>query len=159
MKTLILYASSHGTTAKVAKRFAESLPTESVALIDLKKTKKIDLSAYEQVVLGSSIHAGHGQRAMQQFCKKHLTELLQKRVVLFLSCLNPKEFEQSKKNAYPELLCHHAIAYHLTGGEYLIEKMNFIERFLVKKMVGVTETKSLLNEEAIANIVSVMKKM
>jgi menaquinone-dependent protoporphyrinogen oxidase len=157
MKTLILYASSHGTTAKVAKHIAESLPTESVTLINLKNTKKIDLSTYEQVVLGSSIHAGHGQRKMLQFCKKHLTELLQKRVVLFLSCLNPKEFEQSKQNAYPELLRHHATAYQLTGGEYLMEKMNFIERFLVKKMVGVTETKSLLNEKSIANIISVLK--
>jgi menaquinone-dependent protoporphyrinogen oxidase len=151
MKTVIIYATQHGTTEKVAKRIAKSLGDTQV--IALKYAKKIDLSSYETIILGSSIHAGRNQNSMQQFCRKHLPELLQKRVSLFLSCLNPKEFEQSKERAYPELLRKHAIVYELTGGEYLIEKMNFIERFLVKKMVGVTVSKSLLNEEGIDRLI------
>lgn len=147
MKTVIIYATQHGTTEKVAKRIAHEIGGADI--FSVKTAKKLDLSKYHTVILGSSIHAGRNQNSMQQFCKKHLPDLLQKPVGLYLSCLNPKEFEQSKTKAYPELLRKHAFAYELTGGEYLIENMNFIERFLVKKMVGVTESASLLNEEGI----------
>jgi menaquinone-dependent protoporphyrinogen oxidase len=157
MNTLILFASNHGTTAKVAEKIALALPNEKTTVINIKQVKKLDLNTYQQVILGSSIHAGRNQRIMQQFCKRHITELLQKRVGLFLSCLNPKEFEQSMQNAYPELLRKHAFAYELTGGEYLIENMNFIERILVKKMVGVTESKSLLNDEGIERLINAIK--
>jgi len=96
---------------------------------------------------------------MKQFCKRHQDLLLEKKLALFLSCLNTKEFENSRKIAYPEILQKHAFAYELTGGEYLIERMNFIERFLVKKIVGVTKTQSLLDEGAIQRFVQATQKM
>lgn len=148
MKMLIIYASKHGTTEKVARRISSAISNVPTTVLSVKEALRVELSEYDQIVLGSSIHAGRNQNSMQRFCKKHLPELLQKRVGLFLCCLNPKEYEQSKTYAYPELLRNHAVAYELMGGEYLIERMNFIERFLVKKMVGVTESLSQLDESA-----------
>jgi menaquinone-dependent protoporphyrinogen oxidase len=156
MKTLIVYATRHGSTQKVARRIAEE--TGETQLISVKEARDIDFSKYETILLGSSIHAGRNQTSMQQFCKRHLHELLQKRVGLFLCCLNPKEFEQSMSKAYPDVLQRHAFAYERMGGEYLIEKMNFIERFLVKRIVGVTESSSLLNEENITRFIQEVNK-
>jgi len=149
MKTAIIYASLHGTTKSIAQKIFNNQNPEETEIFSIKETGKLDLSRYERIILGSSIHAGKNQRSMQDFCKKNMTELSQKRIGLFLCCLNAKEFEQSTRYAYPEILRKKAFAYGLMGGEYLFAKMNFIEKFLVKKIVGVSKTESHLNEDAI----------
>ncbi len=83
-----------------------------------------------------------------------MSELLQKQIGLFLCCLNEKEFEQSMANAYPEILRKHAFDVELMGGEYKMDKMNFIERYLVKKIVGVTQSQSLINHESLNRLLS-----
>ena len=142
MKTGIIYTSHHGTTETVAKEIQCLLLPQVIELVDLANHKQPDLSNYDMVLLGSSIHASHNQSRMQNFCKKNMTELLQKQVGLFLCCMNESEKEQSMQNAYCEILRHHAFSSQFMGGEYKMEKMNFIERILLKRIAGVTESKS-----------------
>ena len=59
MKTAVIYASSHGTTEKVATQIANELPNTDT--INLKKQSKIDLDMYTHIVIGGSIHAGQIQ--------------------------------------------------------------------------------------------------
>ncbi len=158
MKTAIIYATHHGTTETVAKQIQQQLLPQQVELINLAHNKQPDISIYDRIVVGSSIHAGKNQTVVQKFCSKNMPELLQKQIGLFLCCLNEKEFEQSLTNAYPEILRNHAFDIELMGGEYKMDRMNYIERFLVKKIAGVTQSQSLINYNNINNFVKSLRK-
>ena len=153
MKTAIIYATSHGTTEKVAQQIQSELGNNA-QLINLKQSKAVDLSQFEQVIIGGSIHAGMMQGKVRDFCKKNLLDLLQKRVALFMCGMNEPDFETEFNNAFPELLRKHAITSKCIGGEFLFERMNFVERFIVNKISGVSQNVSKIDESKIIELVS-----
>lgn len=157
MKTLIVYASSHGTTEKVANIIKEKLDSSTVQTINLKSKQKIDLSNYETVIIGGSIHAGSIQREVKNFIKENTITLMEKRVALFLCCMNEKEEQTEFNNNYPELLRNHSTYNAIVGGEYIFEWMNFIEKFLVRKIAGVSASVSKLRYSEIDNLVNSLK--
>ena len=75
---LVLYASTHGHTAKIAARIAAALQDDG-ATVDLQrfdgKAPPPAPSDYDAVVLGASIHAGHHQRALVKWAEQHHTAL------------------------------------------------------------------------------------
>jgi menaquinone-dependent protoporphyrinogen oxidase len=158
MKTAIIYATTHGTAEKVAQRIQAELGVSSSQLFNLKASKIIDLSQFEQVVIGGSIHAGQVQSRVRDFCKRNMVDLLQKRVALFICAMNEPEFETEFNSAFPELLRKHAISCKVVGGEFLLEKMNFIERFIVRKVSGVSQTVSKIDENKILSLVEELNK-
>ncbi len=158
MKTAIIYASSHGTTEKVAKQIQLGLGGESTRLIDLKATKTVDLSLFDTLIIGGSIHAGQMQGRVKSFCKKNMADLLKKRVGLFMVGMNESQFENEFNNAFPELLRKHAFTSKCVGGEFLFEKMNFFERLIVKKVSGTSQNVSKIDDSKIAELIYEIKK-
>ena len=67
-RILVLYASTHGHTAKIAARIAAALEVDG-ATVDLQELRASPsqpaLPDYDAVILGGSVHAGHHQRALQ----------------------------------------------------------------------------------------------
>jgi len=159
MKTIIVYASSHGTTEKVANMIAQKLVQDDPLVINLKKSEKIDLIHYDQIIIGGSIHAGQMQGAVKSFCKKNLNLLMDKKVALFMCGLNKPELETEFINAFPETLREHAFTSKIVGGEYVLGRMNFIEKYLIKKIAKVTESASYINYEKIDELVGELKKV
>ena len=158
MKTAIIYASSHGTSEKVARQIQDGLGADNANIINLKETRTVDLSQYDTLIIGGSIHAGQMQGRVKTFCKKNMVDLLQKRVGLFMVGMNEPEFENEFNSAFPELLRNHAITSKCVGGEFLFEKMNFIEKLIVKKVSGITQNISKIDEDKIAELVTDVKK-
>ncbi|MHC1703594.1 MAG: flavodoxin domain-containing protein [Tenuifilaceae bacterium] len=157
MKTLIVYASSHGTTEKVANIIKEKLDSTTVQTINLKSKAKVDLSNFETVIIGGSIHAGSIQSEVKNFIKENTITLMEKKVALYLCCMNEKEEQTEFNNNFPELLRNHSSYNAIVGGEYIFEKMNFIEKFLVRKIAGVSSTISKLRYTEIDNLVNSLK--
>ncbi len=157
MKTAVIYASSHGTTEKVARQIQEGLDAESTCLINLKAVKIIDLSLFDTIIIGGSIHAGQMQGKVKAFCKKNLVDLLQKRVALFMVGMNEPHFENEFNNAFPELLRKHALSSKCVGGEFLFEKMNFLEKLIVKKVSGINHNVSKIDDRKIFELVNELK--
>jgi len=157
MKTVIIYSTHHGTTETVSKNIQDQLHPQKIELINLATNNQPDICLYETVILGSSIHAGRNQRSMQDFCKKNLPELLQKNIGLFLCCMNEGQSEQNIQNAYPEILRNRAFSIQIMGGEYRLEKMNFIEKFLVKKIAGVSRSRTNIDYSLVNQFVSKIK--
>ncbi len=155
MKTLIAYATNHGTTEHVAKLIEEK-STQEVTLVNLKKEKNVDLHPYDQIIIGGSIHAGTIQKPIRQLLEGNMPLLLQKRIGLFLSCMYEQKAEEQFEMAFPEILRSHAISKQLTGGEFRFEKMNFIERIIVKKIVGVKENVNNIKQNSIDEIIKEM---
>jgi menaquinone-dependent protoporphyrinogen oxidase len=74
---LVLYASTHGHTAKIAVRIAEALE-HAGASVDLRRADPEDDPSpadYAAVVAGASIHAGHHQRELVAWVRRHATSL------------------------------------------------------------------------------------
>ena len=154
MKTLIVYCSSHGTTEKAVQLLSEWMEGEILA-VDLKRDKiTFDVRNFDFVIIGGSIHAGSIQGKIKHFIAKHYDDLLTKRLGLFLCCWHDGQTAIEQFNeAFPEELRKVSIANGIFGGEFLVSKMNFIERQIVKKVSGVTEDTSNLDTTAIMTFV------
>jgi menaquinone-dependent protoporphyrinogen oxidase len=86
---LILYASKHGHTAKIAERIAATMRADGVT-VDLQSVDAAgDLSPtdYAAIVVGASIHAGHHQREIVDWAKTHQAALAEKPTAFFSVCL------------------------------------------------------------------------
>jgi menaquinone-dependent protoporphyrinogen oxidase len=157
MKTAIIYATTHGTTEKVALRIKELAGPENTFLFNLKEGSPFDLHSFDTIIIGGSIHAGMLQKRVKDFCKQHTLELLQKPLGLYLCGMNEPEYEQQLEKNFPEILRRHAKAKETLGGEFLFDKMNFFQKLIVKKISGISESVHKINDEKICDFVSEMK--
>jgi len=157
MSTAIIYTTNHGTTETVARKIKAEMGDETVELIDLKKQKVINPDDYDKIILGASIHAGQIQRRVKKFIQKHEPILLQKPLALFLSCMDEENAREQFNNAFPESLRKHAKSQKLTGGEFKTERMSGIEKFMVKKVAGITEPVSKIKEDKIRELAKAMR--
>ena len=145
MKTLIVYMSMHGCTEKVALTLQKKAEDE-VILINLKNDLVPSLSGFDRIVIGGSIHAGQIQKRIRTFCQDHQEFLLNKELGLFICCMEEGDKAREQfRNAYPESLRWHAKTSAIMGGEFNLDQMNFLERWMVQKVAHVSESVSRLN--------------
>lgn len=131
MNTLIIYASKHGTAEKCASELSQRL-NGRVDLYNIKSGKVPELSQYERIIIGGSIYVGKVQKEINEFCINNLSLLKQKKLGLFLCCMNKKEYEVQLKNAFPQELIDKAASVGNFGGEFRFKEMNFLERAAIK---------------------------
>nr|WP_207627701.1 MULTISPECIES: flavodoxin domain-containing protein [Bacillaceae] len=155
VNSLIVYCSSHGTTEKAVGLLCENLEG-GVLSVDLKREKTLfDLKDFDRVIIGGSIHAGQIQRKIKKFIQTHHDELLEKELGLFLVCMRDGETAIEQFNhAFPQDLRKNSVAMGLFGGEFIVSKMNFFERQVVKKVDGVMSDQTKLDIEAIMEFAS-----
>ncbi|HAQ07161.1 MAG TPA: flavodoxin [Bacillus bacterium] len=151
MKSLIVFCSKHGTTAKAAHMLRKQIDGD-VIVVNLQKTQlHSDLEIFDSVIIGGSIHAGNIQGKVKKFMKDHQEVLLTKNIGLFLCCMKEgKEASEQFESVFPRELRESAIAQGIFGGELIVSKMNFLEKVLIKKVSGVTEDTSNLQMNSIS---------
>jgi len=148
MKTTIVYATKHGCTRKYAETLASLLP--GAVLSDLKTDSSPGLDAFDTVIVGGSIHAGQVQKSVRAFCEKNRDVLRQKKLGLFISCMEEGEkARQELENAFPADLASGAAAVAHFGGAFDFDKMNFLERVIVRKVAKVSASVSRFDEAAV----------
>ena len=149
MKTLIAYSTTHGCTHKIAEQMSNYLDGE-VELVNLKKHPSPVLSNFDRVIIGGSIHAGQIQKRVKEFCNQHLGELRTKELGLFITCMETGETAQKQLiDAYPEELINNAKITAYFGGEFDFNRMNFLEKMIVKKVANVKENTSNVDLESV----------
>lgn len=157
MKTLILYTTRHGCTETCATKLQHQLSRDA-ELVNIKKQKPINLDDYETIIIGGSIHAGQIQKKIKKFCQENLETLKQKKLALFLCCMEEGDKAQQQfQNAYPAELIQHATATAIFGGEFNFEKMNFIEKAIIKKIAKIETSISRLDEASIVEFAGKIK--
>ena len=160
MKTAIIYASKHGTTEKVAVSIAEKLKeTNEVEIFSLNKIINPDINGFETIILGTSIYASQASGKMKDFCRTNESVLLQKKTGLFVCGMHPDKEQQEKelKDAYPEVLQKSAAATGFMGGEFLFEKLNFFEKFIIKKIAKTTTSVSRIDWKVVDEFIKKVK--
>ena len=157
MKTIILYTTTHGCTKKCVNVLKDQLD-DPVDVFNMKKESPADLKEYDTVIIGGSIHAGQIQRRIKTFCQKNETFLKEKKLGLFLCCMEEGETAQQQfDNAYPESLRVHATATGLFGGEFDFDKMGIVAKSIVKKVAKVEESVSKISKESISQFAQKLK--
>lgn len=170
MNTLIIYASKHGTAEKCAQELSQKLKGKA-DLYNIKKGKLPELTQYERVIIGGSIYVGRIQREISEFCTNNLALLKQKKIGLFLCCMNQKEYDTQLKNSFPGELIDRAESIGNFGAEFIMKDMNFLEKAAIKMVskelakkdpsVGQMDMKkdvSFINKENINKFIELMNK-
>jgi menaquinone-dependent protoporphyrinogen oxidase len=149
MKTIIAYATTHGCTEKTALELKNHMGGDTT-LVNLKKNPNPSIANFERVIVGGSIHAGQIQKRVKDFCTKNLEILKEKELGLFICCMeNGETAGKQFTEAFPEELQRVAKSTAIFGGEFDFEKMNFLEKMIVKKVARVRQSTSKIDQQAI----------
>jgi len=102
MSVLIVYASTHGHTAKIAERMAATLDRdgETVTLHHLgQDAGDPPPHDYDVVLVGASIHAGHHQKEVVRWANDHRAALAGVRSAFFSVCLTAADDTEESRAA------------------------------------------------------------
>ena len=102
MKILVIYASTHGHTAKIAASIGAALERDG-ATVDLHRVHAGEAQPtpldYDAVVVGASIHAGHHQRELVEWAERHRTGLATIPSAFFSVCLTAADDTEESRCA------------------------------------------------------------
>ena len=102
MRILLVYASKHGHTAKIAARIAETLEHEGVEVTQARLGDGAEPPAphgFDAVVVGASIHAGHHQDAAVRWAERHHAALATVPSAFFSVCLTAADDTEESRTA------------------------------------------------------------
>ncbi|WP_124065484.1 flavodoxin domain-containing protein [Clostridium sp. E02] len=156
MSTLIAYATKYGFTKTCAEILAKKLG-ERVDICDLG-TNPPGLKKYDKVIIGGSIYAGKIRKPVMRFCSDNLNVLKGKKLGLFI-CGMAKEEDVQKQidSSFPRELLVVSTAKGFFGGECNYDKMNFLEKFIMKKITGSQQSQSQVAEDNITRFAGLMR--
>lgn len=158
MKTLIVYATKYGATKACAERIAAKIP----GALAVSANEAVDLTAYDAVILGTPIYMGMSRKEMKLFIQKNLPALLQKKIGLFLCCMQDENEPVSKQFqvAFPKELRDHASVLAALGGAIDKEKLKTLDGFIMKIISANLKSKDevllTISEERINQLVELM---
>ena len=149
--TLIVFASNHGTVEKCARELFRQIEGK-VDICNLKRRDFLpDLSGYEAIIVGGSIHSGKIQEEISSFCDENLEMLASKRLGLFVNCLySGKKAQKQLDDAFPEILNRKAVVRDYFGGEVDQLKLSFWERVVTTRMIEEGDLVVAVSKERIA---------
>jgi menaquinone-dependent protoporphyrinogen oxidase len=97
-RVLVLYGTTEGQTAKVARFLGDTLTSDGVSadVIDAR-TAWPSPDGYDGVIVAASVHAGGYQRAVRRWARAHAHQLNQKPNAFVSVCLAVLQHEQKVK--------------------------------------------------------------
>ena len=152
MSILIAYRTRYGTTERYARLLADRLPGES-RLADLGHARRLSPGDYGLILIGSPIYGGTILPGIGSFCERHRDELLSRPVGLFICCLYEGERARTQlDSAFPDWLSLHAFGRWVLGGEVRLDRLNLLDRFLVRGLIRVERDITKMRPEAVEPI-------
>lgn len=149
MNTIIVYASLHGCTKKCAHMLSRLLEGKT-DVINIKKNIDVDLSKYNTIIIGGSIHTGHINPSIDFFVTKHQNELIKKNLGVFLCFMDPiSKGDYYFKKSFPDKIVNHVSVKGYFGGEFNFDKLTFFEKLFVKKTTNIDCSVTKIYEQQI----------
>lgn len=150
MSILIAYGTKYGFTKKCAEILAKKL-NEKADICDLNVSNP-NPAQYDIIIIGGSIYAGKIRKPVKRFCSENLDVLKSKKIGLFVCGLAEGDNALKQlKSVYPKELVSISIAKENFGGECNYNKMNFFERFIMKRITGSNKNQIKLDDKSIAS--------
>ncbi len=137
MKVLVTVASKHGATEEIGQAIAATLTEEGHRAEFREPIDVHDISAYDAVILGSGVYAGHWIESAKEFADFHAATLREMPVWLFSSGPTGDEPRGPGDPVdLPKMVELVAPREHrMFGGALIKERMGFAERTIIK-LVG-----------------------
>lgn len=156
MKTLIAYAGKYGATKTCADKLKERLDGD-VLVLPAKDVRTEQLNGCGTVILGGSVYCAQIRKEIKTFCQQYASVLLQKRLGLFICCATPVTIEDYIDRFFSQELLRHATAKMTLGGDINTERLNFLDRQIMK-LVQKSDTFQLptISEEQIQKFASLL---
>lgn len=159
MKTLVVYSSKYGATEKCAKILKDKLG-ESCSLSNIATDDHPSLEDYDVVMIGSSVYAGKMRADIISFVNDNETLLKSKNIGIFLCCKDQGSEALSYINEnMPTWVIENAFVQSAFGHEINLEKMNFVERNILKMIFKVKNSYSKIDEKEIDLTIEEIKKL
>jgi menaquinone-dependent protoporphyrinogen oxidase len=141
MKTLIVYGTRYGATAGTSEEIGKVLGSEGfdVKVVNAKKEKVQDISAFDLVIVGSGMQMGKWTGEAEDFLKKFQKELAQKKCAVFVSSMKTvseregktEDLAKARKMSIDDIVAKYnlnPISCGFFGGVLDFNKMNIIFR-------------------------------
>lgn len=159
MNTAIVYSSKYGFTKHMAQTLSQKLKSSDVVtLISLHDESNPDISSFDKIIIGSAIYRGKSAKEIKNFCQQNHDQLITKKIGLFVcgmeTTIQGKELEM--KRAFPDRLNNHATAHAFLGGSFQFEKMNLLERLVVRHVAKVKTSVTTTHQDEIDRFVTRM---
>lgn len=138
MKTAIIYATTYGSTRKIAETIQKSIPGSSI--FDVKKDK-VDISLFDVVILGSSIYIGQIDRQLKTFVKTHGEALKSKKLGIYFCCGFEENLQTYLDANFDKELVEGAIVMTM-GGEMDVSRMSFAHKMIMRMVQKSEQGKS-----------------
>jgi menaquinone-dependent protoporphyrinogen oxidase len=148
MKTLIVYSSKNGFTKGMADLLQDQIEGE-VHAQNCSKDYSVDLTQFDNVIIGSPMYFGKMNSAVLEFCEKYQGLLLTKKVGLFATGADETTALDVLLKTIPDDLAKHADIKAYFGYAFDFDKMSFIHKLIIKKVVKKTSSEKNIKEQAI----------
>jgi len=122
---LIVYGTSFGATKSTAEEIARILREENIdiKMVDAQEEKIKDISAYQLIIVGSSLANCRWNSHVEDFLKRFHTELEHKELALFVSSVipiaeregNTEEIAKARKIAIEDKVSKYSLKPIMTG--------------------------------------------
>ncbi|MEJ2407380.1 MAG: flavodoxin domain-containing protein [Candidatus Thiodiazotropha sp.] len=150
MTTLVAYASRQGCSEKSA-RLIQRMLGGGCDIVDVDIESDIELVPYDTVIIGGPIYYGKLRASVRGFSEAYLPQLLQRRIGLYICCMEQGERAlQELREGFPSELLEHASATGFFGGEIHMERISFVERFIVRAVVRTEYNLTTFSEERVS---------
>ena len=153
MKKAILYTSKHGFTKECAEYLASKMENAEVREIQME----FDFAPYDHIIFGSFIYEGEIYKEAQKFLKKYKAKLLNRKLDIFCSGLDKKDYEHAIQTSLdPEIFYHASIV--CPGGQIKLNNLSYFEKRTIKKRIGITSDVYEFYPERLDKIVQAANK-
>lgn len=109
------------------------------------------LDEYDSVIIGTPVYMGNIHKMIKTFIQQHEQTLLQKSLTIVVCAMNDSEYEAMIQRNFTESIRNHARIVH-AGGGYNFKRLNFLERFIVKKIAKVDSSISSIKYDQLDSI-------
>ena len=142
MKTLILYATRHGSTAEAARRIAARMPNCDVKNI---KTDVFQLADYDRILIGSYIRMGMFDRKTRALLLKEIAVLREKTLGIFVCCCFTENAQTYFQNNVPPQLLETVQATAALGGELDRKKLHGMDKYVANMVLKADHARGILH--------------
>ncbi len=149
MKTLILYKSKKGMTKKLAE-----LVNQEVKNADLFNLNDFngDLKLYEKIIIGTPVYIGKIDKQIKKFIDNNFSILKDTSTSIFLCGMNYDNTQDVISLNFTDEQAK-VLKIDYIGGAYNFEKLNFLQRFIIKKVSGETKSREVVLQERLLKLV------
>lgn len=145
MKILIAYASTTGSTRRIARAAADwsAAAGHAVELLPVADATDLDLDWFDAVILAGSVHAGRYQKPLSEFCAAHADALARLPGLLLSVSLSAAGHDADDWKGLERILSEFTKATGWTpdrveqvAGAYLPSRYDVFSRFIMRRILS-----------------------